>query len=250
MRYHEIIDEAGHPDTPYYHGTASIMQNGLHPPDFAATGRAQETNLRPQAGYVYLTPHLRYAFNYAMGFHMEERDRAKLRIPYDGNERRFDWVIKRGRFAYLFVVHASTISSDLHPDEDAVGALYEAAISGQVHWWLEGFLPKAIFDKAKADPDMLKLFASTVERGVSSVTRAKLADSQNSTSKIGWAAKVGKIALRKMDGPMKQWLIQIGCHAGHSGTLRPDECWRFPRVEIGWLEPDASNFFDLAEQIA
>lgn len=253
MRYQELL-EANHPDIPYYHGTpkeydaVSIMRTGLRPPELKAHSN---TNLQPQAGYVYLTPFLRYALNYAMGFHMEEQDRLKLRLPYEGNEKKLQWLTKNGSYAYMFVVNASTITTDLHPDEDAVGALYDSAISGHIHFFLESFLPEEIFEKAKADPLMLERFVAAVQRIVSPTTLMKLRNAEwASDKKISWTSKIGKIAVRKLDPAMKSWLIQIGCHAGHYGPLKPDECWRFERVKLGWLEPDASNFFDLSTRIA
>jgi hypothetical protein len=72
---------------------------------------------------------------------------------------------------------------------------------------------------------------------------------QNSDSAIGWASKIGKIAVRKMDPAMKAWLLKVGSHAGSANRLMPDECWRFDRRKIGWVEEDGSNFFELAERI-
>ena len=256
MRYTDIINESVTSPDAYYHGTAlwrdaqSIIANGLKPPEISTT--KTRTNLAPQKGYVYLTPNLRYAIGYAIGFRMMENDRLKLRIPYEGNEQKFKWVTKEhGRYGFVFKVNASTIQKDLQPDEDVVGTLFSAAMfKNNIHFYLEDFLPKNVLDAAKTDQQKFDLFIAYVKKVVSEATIKKLINEyQNSDQMISWASKVGKIALRKMPLEMKLWLVKIGCHVGHAGILIPDECWKFDRTKFGWLEPDASNFFELADRI-
>lgn len=254
MRYDEVLSESNHGDWPYYHGTPSaqvartIMTDGLEPQTVATAIRRK--NYTSQAGYVYLSPHVRYALNYAMGFFMEDSDLLKMRIPIEGNEAKLAWMSKEhGLYGFIFVIYASTIMEDLQPDEDVVGSLYNAAVDHEIHWALDGILSEDTYSRAQADPEALARFVAYVESVVSPATRMKLHNVQDSDSAVGWAKKIGKMAVRKMDTTMKAWLLRIGSHAGSATLLLPDECWRFDRRKIGWVESDGSNFFELAERI-
>lgn len=252
MRHAQIICEANHPDRPYYHGTPKptfakiILNQGLEPQTVARAMARQ--NAAPQAGYVYLTPHVEYALNYVMGFFIAPSDKMKMRLSIE--DPKLAWVSREnGLYGFMFVIYASTIMDDLQPDEDVVGSLYNAAANHEIHWALDDILPEQVYQNAQADPDGLARFVAYVESVVSPATRAKLDNASNSDSAIGWASKIGKIAVRKMDPAMKAWLLKVGSHAGSASRLMPDECWRFDRRKIGWVEPDGSNFFDLAERL-
>jgi hypothetical protein len=234
----------------FYHGTSStlsakaILRKGLQPPDLGG----RKGHLTPVNGMVYLTPSLGYAMIYAAGGNYIGN--ASYRIPFRGeNKEKFDHILRNrqgelDRFGYVFAVSGAKLSMT-QPDEDHVGELY--------HYILDQREP----NPAYIDAQMLRAWEALKSNGVmmrrfSYHMGNWTTDTQKDKIQQGFIsayAAGGKRAIAKMDDELKTYLCSIGLHVAHQGAVVPDECWKFDKTKIGWMQKDGSNFFELATKI-
>lgn len=190
----------------YFHGAgredgdvASILKNGLVPPDFVADGRTKNSALRPVKGKVYLTPELKYARLY-------------------------------GR--HIFVVTREQLG-DLQPDEDQVGQVYyylklkRGDGYSYDHRRVHASDPDhiAFMDKLIAPENayMGSLLVNLAERTLGERTLRYMRDGE-----YIWWAKGGKALLKKMPDFLVKWLVGLGLHVAHDGPIMPAEGWELP----------------------
>lgn len=245
-RWMVAVDATGFdPHKVYYHGTASekagraIMQGGIEPPDLTLRGGT----FRPVDGKVYLTPHLSYGVLYTLGGELAE---AFMRRAKTYPERLWS----SSPYGYLFKVPGRALTN-IHPDEDSIGAILA---DGTAPSWLQG-LAKQILSKMHPEiepgkpnsfftPDFFdrsewqdfkkqSLYDLLIEPGMFELQAQAVA---------------GKLLLAEMSPEQEVDLLMSGVHVAHEGRVVPTECWKFHKSQVGALERDGSNFFQLAER--
>lgn len=242
----------------YYHGTSNediakkILQSGeLRPgrewghgdPDDAWTSA-------PIEGQVYFTPNLKYVLSYILGAHES--------CPPDV-------LCKRGgRYGYLFVVPGSAFT-DLLPDEDTIGELLcnedipwltrEFQRLADIYWQelqhifyqlakseYEGYIEEDAWEEEVMGP-----LPSWEEYWEDYDLHERMMDCSYPEIPI-----IGKFFLKHADeedverlfGELEQFNA-----VSHYGAVPFTEAWRFDKQRVRELNPDGSNFFDLAEKI-
>ncbi len=126
--------------------------------------------------------------------------------------------LEKDIFGYVFEIPASQLGT-VQPDEDSIGEM--------IH-------------EKKAPPWLKRMFTNEV--------------SQSWQKKLMWGdyvmfARVGKMMLRRMNDAQKIEIITLGAHVANFGTLHPTKCWRIDKRRSKEINPDASNFFEVAEDI-
>lgn len=230
----DLIESAGR--DVLYHGSGritsaqakSIIRNGLRPPKI-------ETNhmLTPVEGRVYATPQLDYAVIYAIGgnyasLYGNEEAQAKAKQPmsqYWKNTR-----LGR-RYGYLFVSERSATVAPI-PDEDYIGELYHDAMRRD----------QRVIDQY--GEVWLRSFVYQMDNLVTPRQKAKVLDGEYS-----YFAAVGKKAQKALPPHFLSRMMEMGSHVASEGNLPVIEAWRFDKVRLGFLEPKAANFFELADKI-
>lgn len=135
-----------------------------------------------------------------------------------GSETMLDsWKKKGEDTAYLFVIDGKQLK-DIQPDEDSVGEM----ISKKKPEWLYRLATYHLADS----------------------TMRRIMDGEYS-----YWAKAGKVLMKRMSDEEKLMLIGAGAHIAHTGALKPKEAWSMPKSDNKLLNPDGSNFFQVAKRI-
>jgi hypothetical protein len=138
------------------------------------------------------------------------------------------------RYAYIFAVKKSTLG-DLEPDEDCVGKYV------QDHSLVLGSTEIA-FKPTLGDVDERY---EVYER-----LRRLMTHDQFYEAALGVPeaqASGGKRALKRLSKNEKESLIRWGANVSHLGSVYPSYAWQLDKKLSPQLQPNASNFFDLAK---
>lgn len=218
----------------YYHGTEfsnaeKIIRDGIDPDATNLKYDNRRSWLRPQQGHVYLTTDLKYAIIYALGGDFLGDDPSR---PLSGK-------------GVVFEIDGGDLS-DISPDEDKIGQILHVALAEKPEDIEKYYYPgrSGLFESPEIQG--LKSIASRV---LTPLQYRNMGSRWGKGAEVHYQANVGKKLSPHLPDNIKHFLIDLGSHVAHKGSIIPKRAWVIDRSESPNLGKNGENFFKYAKPL-